>query len=150
MPDSTEPPAAREPWLGRSAIFSGAALAVAVSLAVIGAWQVVRGVLGVTSRSNLVFLFYLVILGGLTAGGKRAGRLRTDAPLTHGALAAIAAYALVAALTSAIRAATGQGTDPVEVIFHGFMSASAGILGGLLSTRRAQPSANPDETMEGR
>jgi len=119
------------------AVGVGAAVALAVALPVIVAGQALpRG-------SSLVVVLYLVLLAGLVAGGRVAGRRRPDAPLTHGALAALAATAtLLAAIVLVRRVAGESAPNVVAVMFNLLMSASAGILGGLLSTRKA-PAPGP-------
>ena len=114
------------------AVGAGALVALAVAVPVILAGQALpRG-------SSLVVVLYLVLLAGLVAGGRRAGRRRPDAPLTHGALAALATTgALLLAIVVVRRVAGESAPNLVAVVFNLLMAASAGILGGLLSTRKA-------------
>jgi len=122
------------------AVGAGAMVALAVAVPVILAGQALpRG-------SGLVVPLYLVLLAGLVAGGRRAGRRRPDAPLTHGALAALATTGTLLAAIVIVRKVAGESTpNVVAVVFNLLMSASAGILGGLLSTRKAPaaPAAEP-------
>jgi putative membrane protein (TIGR04086 family) len=120
------------------AVLAGARLAVLVAAAAIVVAQAVTSL--TDSDANL--LLYLVLLGGLVAGGRAAARRQLQSPLTHGALAALTAYvALILAIT-AIRLALGKEVaDPVSLVFNGLMAASAGIFGGYLAAMRPRRSA---------
>jgi hypothetical protein len=119
------------------AIALGAALAVAVAAAAIVAVQLIDAAVGLDRDSNLLLLFYAVLLGGFVAGGRLAASRRPDAPLAHGALAAVVAYVVLIGVISVVRLAGGRAApDPVAVVFNGLMSASVGILGGFLAARR--------------
>lgn len=120
------------------AVAVGAVLALAVAVTSIVTAQVIDATVGIDPGSNLVFLFYLVVVGGLVAGGRRAARRRPDAPLAHGALAALAAYAAIAVVSAVIRLATGRSPDAVALVFNALMSATAGIVGGLTVSWRRQ------------
>ncbi|HTJ75153.1 MAG TPA: hypothetical protein VL337_07285 [Acidimicrobiales bacterium] len=120
--------------IDRSAVQAGAILAAAVAAGAIVLAQAVKSLTG--TDANLVL--YLVLLGGLVAGGRVAGRRQPMAPLTHGALAAVAAYVALIVVITALRLALGKEVaDPVSLVFNGLMAASAGILGGYLAVRRA-------------
>jgi hypothetical protein len=118
---------------------AGTVLALAVALPVVGAVAVVDAIVGIGCRSNAGFLPYLLVLGGMVAGGRRAGRRRPDAPLTHGALAAVGAYAVVATLTTVERLLRSSSShcprSSAALVFNGLMSASAGVAGGFLAWR---------------
>ncbi len=122
----------------RRAVAAGAQLAVLVGAAAI---VVAQAVTSLTDRdANL--LLYLVLLGGLVAGGRVAALRRPESPLTHGALAALAAYVVLIVVITVIRLALGREVaDPVSLVFNGLMAASAGILGGYLAVRRSGRSA---------
>jgi putative membrane protein (TIGR04086 family) len=120
----------------RRAVLAGASLAVVVAGASIVVAQTVKSL---TDRdANL--LLYLVLLAGLAAGGRVAARRQPLSPLTHGALAALAAYAVLIAVITVIRLALGREVaDPVSLLFNALMSASAGIFGGYLAVVRPGP-----------
>ncbi|MDQ3643317.1 MAG: TIGR04086 family membrane protein [Actinomycetota bacterium] len=122
----------------RRAVAAGAQLAVLVGAAAI---VVAQAVTSLTDRdANL--LLYLVLLGGLVAGGRVAALRRPESPLTHGALAALAAYVVLIVVITVIRLALGREVaDPVSLVFNGLMAASAGIFGGYLAVRRSGRSA---------
>ena len=120
----------------RSAVVAGAKLAVIVAAASIAIAQAIKSL--TDSDANL--LLYLVLLGGLAAGGRVAGKRQPLSPLTHGALAALAAYVVLIVVITAIRLALGREVaDPVSLLFNGLMAASAGIAGGYLAIARPGP-----------
>jgi hypothetical protein len=81
---------------------------------------------------------YLVLLGGLGAGGRLAALRQPLWPLTHGALAALVAYVVLIVVITLIRLALGKEVaDPVSLVFNGLMAASAGMFGGYLALRQA-------------
>ena len=117
----------------RQAVLAGAKLAVIVAAASIVVAQAIKSL--TDSDANL--LLYLVLLGGLAAGGRAAGRRQPLSPLTHGALAALAAYVVLIAVITVIRLALDREVaDPVSLLFNGLMAASAGIFGGYLAIAR--------------
>lgn len=120
----------------RGAVLAGARLAVIVAVPAIILGQALESAAG----GNAVIPLYLVILGGLCAGGRLAALRQPEAPLTHGALAAIVAYvALVVAIVIIQLALGREVADPVSQVFNGLMAASAGMFGGYLAARRVGP-----------
>lgn len=118
----------------RSSVLAGARLAMIVAVPAIVLGQALESAAG----GNAVILLYLVILGGLCAGGRLAALRQPLAPLTHGALAAIAAYAALVAGIILIQLALGREVaDPVSLVFNGLMAASAGMFGGYLAAWQA-------------
>ncbi len=117
----------------RAAVLAGAKLALIVAAGSIVVAQTITSL--TDGDANL--LLYLVLLGGLAAGGRVAGRRQPEAPLTHGALAALSAYVVVIAVNTVIDLLRGQEVaDPVSLIFNGLMAASAGMFGGYLTLVR--------------
>lgn len=120
----------------RRAVTAGAIVAVAVAAVTVLAAQAVSSLTGTNANLPL----YFVLLGGLVAGGRVAGRRQPRSPLTHGALAAVSGFVVVVATTVVIRLALGRAlAAPVSLVFHLLMAASAGILGGYLAARRPRP-----------
>src|SRR6476620_7331294 len=79
----------------------------------------------------------LVIIIGMLFGGFVAGSKRTDAPLTHGALAAATAYVVAQAATLLVKAAKGSDLrSPVVYVFNLLLMASIGVVGGFIADRR--------------
>jgi len=126
--------------LDRRAIAAGAVLAAAVAGPAIALAQAVRSFTDTDANVAL----YLVLLGGLVAGGRAAALRQPRSPLTHGALAAECAYLALLAVVTAVRLALGKElADPVSFVFNGLMAASAGISGGYLAARRPAPEPEP-------
>ncbi|MFN2506452.1 MAG: hypothetical protein ABR540_19945 [Acidimicrobiales bacterium] len=121
------------PRIGWSAVLAGAAIAVAVAVLTILVVEVVDAIVGIDGGSNWVFAFYAVVLAGVVVGARRAAQRRADAPIVHGVVTALTAYAVVAVAASAVRLAADKTPDPVPLAFNALMAASAGILGGLLA-----------------
>ena len=124
---------ARTVNVDRKAVLAGAGLAVLVAATAI---IVAQAVTSLTDRdANL--LLYLVLLGGLATGGWMAASRQPTSPLTHGALAALAAYVILIVVITAIRLALGRDlADPVSLVFNGLMAASAGVMGGYVAAAR--------------
>jgi len=114
---------------------AGTALSLAVILVTMVLVEVVDSTVGIGHGSDWVFVFYAIALAGLVAGGWRAARRRPDAPLLHGVLAVLAAYAIVALFGVVLRISTDRDLDPVAFAFNALMAASAGILGTVLAER---------------
>ncbi len=117
----------------RSAVLAGAKLAVIVGGASIVVAQAIKSLTDMDAN----LLLWFVLLGGLVAGGRLAGRSQPLSPLTHGALAALSAYVALIVVITALRLALGREVaDPVSLLFNGLMAASAGIFGGYLAIVR--------------
>lgn len=115
----------------RGAVLAGARLAVFVAVPAI----VLGEALG---SAGAAIPLYLVVLGGLCAGGRLAALRQPESPLTHGALAAIAAYVTLVVAIILIQLALGREVaDPVALVFNGLMAASAGMFGGYLAAWQA-------------
>lgn len=108
-----------------------AALALALPAGLIGAVVVEH------ESNNGVFVFFLVIMAGMLAGGFVAGSKRPDSPLTHGALAGTAAYVVAQVVTVFVRVLDGADLrSPAVYVFNALLAASLGIVGGLVAERR--------------
>ena len=121
----------------RGAVLAGARLAVVVAAAAIVVAQAITSL----TEGDANLLLYLVLLGGLVAGGRLAALRQPLTPLTHGALAAIAAYVALIVVITAIRLALDKEVaDPISLVFNGLMAASAGMFGGYLAIRKVSRS----------
>lgn len=119
--------------IDRKAVGAGvvAALVLALPAGLIGA------VVVDDESNNGVFVFFLVIMAGMLVGGFVAGSKRPDSPLTHGALAAVVAYALAQTVTVLVRVlGDTKLRSPVVYIFNALLMASLGVVGGLIAERR--------------
>lgn len=116
----------------------GTAVGVAVTLPVLVAFRLADP----GEDSNLTFVFFAAVFAAWAAAGAVAARRRPDAPFAHGLAAALAAWAVFAAVRLVVLAA--RGPDPesdtpttiVYVAFNGLVAATAGILGATLVQRR--------------
>jgi len=97
-----------------------------------------NGAIGVSDEANNgVFAFYFVIMAGMLAGGFVAGSKRPDAPLTHGAVAALLAYAVAQLLAVLVKVVAGSKLrSPAVYVFDALLMASLGTVGGLIAERR--------------
>ena len=121
----------------RSAVLAGARLSIVVGAGAILLAQAVRSLTGVSISPFL----YFVTLGGFCAGGRLSALRQPMTPLTHGGLAAIAAYVALLVVFTVIRVALGREVaDPVYLVFNGLMAISAGMFGGYLAIRKVSRS----------
>jgi len=108
-----------------------AALTLALPAGLIGA------VVVNDDSNNGVFVFFVLIMAGMLVGGFVAGSKRPDAPLMHGAVAAVVAYAVAQALTLIVRLLDGSDLrSPVVYVFNTLLMASLGVVGGLVAELR--------------
>ena len=124
------------PQVDGRAVRVGAAVALVVGVVAVLAYQLVDAVAHFTEESNWVFAFFAVVAAGWVAGGGVAARRRPDAPLTHGALAAIAGYAGLALVVTVISAATGGGVPFWTLVLLLTIAAFCGIVGALAGAFR--------------
>jgi hypothetical protein len=123
--------------LNRSAVGAGAvaALPVVLPAVVANAWLTGRD----DPSVGLVVLSYLVVLLGFAFGGFAAARSSgAGTPLQHGAAGALAAWAVLQAISIVVRWARGDGISLLSIVFTGLLAASAGVIGGILATRVPQ------------
>lgn len=110
------------------------AMGVAVPAALIG--KVVSDSMGDEEPSNIVFLFFAIVLAGFVAGGFAAATRASHAPFSNGALAALTAYALVQGIALAFILLDGETVKWGQIVFNGLVANGSGMLGGLLASRR--------------
>jgi hypothetical protein len=88
-------------------------------------------------ESNLVFVFLLAVLTGFGAGAYVAARRAETGPLTNGALAAVAAFAIVQGVGSARRLVVGEPISLASIAFAALLAYSCGLVGAAVARRRA-------------
>lgn len=122
--------------IGSGAVLAGGAVSLGTLVVVVIAFDVIDATAGIPTNSNWVFAFYAVALAGLIAGARVAAIRRPDAPLMHGLLASVGAYAVLAVTAAVGRVVLDRGVDPVALAFNGLIAASAGVLGTVVAERR--------------
>lgn len=115
---------------------AGVALAICVPAAILA--QVLDEAGSVEDDSSWLLVLFGVILFGMATGGYVAANLRLDAPLTNSAVAAVAAYLLVQTVGAVRLLAAGDDVTWAAIPFFALLSATAGMVGGLVADRRAR------------
>ncbi|MFP5577442.1 MAG: hypothetical protein ACLGIZ_04280 [Acidimicrobiia bacterium] len=118
------------------AVGAGVALAICVPAAILA--QVLDEAGTVDDDSSWLLVLFGVILVGMAAGGFVAANRRLDAPLSNGAVAALAAYLLVQTIGAIRLLASGDDVTWVAIPFFALLSAAAGMTGGLVADHRAR------------
>lgn len=86
--------------------------------------------------SNWVLVLFGLVLLGFLAGGFVAARRAPEAPLTHGAAAAFAAYLLVQGYGVIRHLVAGDDLRWVGIAFTALLAATCGIVGALVAGLR--------------
>lgn len=115
------------------ALGAAAAMAVTVPAAVLGE----RSADATDEPSNLVFLWFVLVLAGFVLGGFLAARAAPGAPFSNGAVAALLAYALVQGVGVVLVLVRGERLRLAQLAFNALVAYASGLLGGLLASRRA-------------
>ena len=118
------------------AVGAGIALAICVPAAILA--QVLDEAGSVDDDSSWLLVLFAVILVGMGVGGHAAAVRRLDAPLTNGAVAALAAYLLVQGIGAVRLLASGDDVTWAAIPFFALLSAAAGMAGGLVADHRAR------------
>jgi CHASE2 domain-containing sensor protein len=109
--------------------------ATAGLLVVVPAAIIANRALGGRASNGWVWLFLLVVMAGFGLSGVVAGRLRSDTPMLHGALAAALAC-VVTQVFGLIVAVSGDGSVSLLVAPLALLLAvSAGVAGSLAGDR---------------
>jgi putative membrane protein (TIGR04086 family) len=124
------------------AVAVGAAVAICLAVPPVLIYIVLHDADVIGDKSSLALIFYALAMIGFATGGFVAASKRPDTPLTHGALAAFAGFALVQAIGVAVIVLRGDTVHWVQIIFNALLSAGLGLLGGLVATRRAEAAQN--------
>jgi hypothetical protein len=118
------------------AVGLGIVVAIGISVPLALVYQLLRD--SYTS-TVLQVVFLLLVLAGLVAGGFVAGWKGPRTPLTHGILAALAAYLLLQVVTLVLLIARSEDLDfdtLVEIVFNAGLAAGMGLLGGWIANWR--------------
>jgi putative membrane protein (TIGR04086 family) len=118
------------------AIGLGAVVAIAITLPLAVLSQLLSDY-GDGGGSAVVILFFFLVLAGFVVGGFVAGWRQPAAPLSHGILAALAAYVIVQGIGIVLNLARGDDVDVVRIVFTAGLVAGMGLLGGWIANWRA-------------
>jgi putative membrane protein (TIGR04086 family) len=121
------------PRIERTAVLTGAITSLTIGVATILAYQVVEAAADPGDDSILPILFSLVIVAGWVVGGLVAARRDSGAPLTSGALAALASVVVIAVVGSAINIASGDDVRWKYIVLFAIVAATAGIFGAVIA-----------------
>jgi hypothetical protein len=106
-------------------------MAVGVPVATIGSVVLDEG-------SDFVFFFAVLALLGFLAGGFVAGARQPDTPMMHGALAALAGFAVAQSVAAVLQVIRDEDVSPVAIVFNAVLAANIGLVGGWAAARRTQ------------
>jgi putative membrane protein (TIGR04086 family) len=119
------------------ALAVGVWVAVAVALPAV----LVAQIADATSRGDdppaIVYPLFVVTLAGLGLGGFVAASKRPDAPLRHGILAALVAFAVMQGIGVVRNLVAGNDIAVLAVAFNATVAALLGLVGGLVADRRS-------------
>ena len=121
------------------AVGMGAAAAVVIILPPTLVARALKGDDLEGQESYLWVVAVVAVFAGFAVGGHLAAVRRPDAPLLHSALSAVAAFAVLAALTVVRRLANGDGLSVPLVTTLALMlqiAVSLAVLGGYVAMRR--------------
>jgi len=118
--------------LDRSSLGLGALTTMAVGVPVASIGSVV-----LDEGSDLVFFFGVLALVGFFAGGYVAGFRQPDAPMAHGALAALGGFAVSQAVAALLQLARDESVSLVYVAFNAMVATNVGLVGGIVGARRS-------------
>jgi putative membrane protein (TIGR04086 family) len=121
--------------LNRSALLNGTGIALAIAVPAALVSQALDS--GDNPSGAALAIAFVIVLAAFLFGGLVAGDRAPDAPLTHGALAALLAFALVQGVGTARRAIAGDDINVLAIPFNAMLAGSIGVFGGYLASWRA-------------
>jgi putative membrane protein (TIGR04086 family) len=119
------------------ALAVGVWVAVAVALPAVLIAQIADAVTSGEDPPVIVYPLFVVTLAGLGLGGFVAASKRPDAPLRHGILAALVAFAVMQGIGVVRNLVAGNDIAVVPIAFNATISALLGLVGGLVADRRS-------------
>jgi hypothetical protein len=90
-------------------------------------------VLDDSSSTLWIYLFGLLAVFGFLTAGYGAGRIRSDTPMIHGAIAGLACYVAIQLFGVIFRLIRGDSINPLQYPFLAMLSAALGASGGLFA-----------------
>jgi len=90
-------------------------------------------VLDDSSATIWIYIFGLILVFGFLTAGYGAGRIRSDTPMIHGAIAGLTCYAAIQLFGVVSRVIRGDSINPWQYPFLAMFSASLGASGALFA-----------------
>lgn len=90
-------------------------------------------VLDDSSASIWIYIFGLILVFGFMTAGYGAGRVRSDTPMIHGAIAGLACYVVIQVFGVLSRLLRGESINPLQYPFLALFSAALGTSGALFA-----------------
>lgn len=90
-------------------------------------------VLDDSSATVWIYVFGLILVFGFMTAGYGAGRVRSDTPMIHGAIAGVACYAAIQLFGVVSRLLRGESINPWQYPFLAMLSAALGASGALFA-----------------
>lgn len=122
--------------IDRLAIVRGVAVAICICLPAALAAQALVDVPEGEDPPATVFLFFALVLVGFALGGWWAARSAPAAPYSNGAIAALAAFAVIQGVALVVRLVAGDSVNIPALVFNGLVAYGAGLLGAAIWSRR--------------
>lgn len=119
-------------------VLVGAAVALAIAIPAAVTAQVLDNSDSVDDNSTWLMVLFAVVVAAMVTGGFVAATRRADAPLTNGAVAALAAYIVVQTVGAVRLVVVGDPVTWTAIPFFALLSTAAGMAGGLLADNRAR------------
>ena len=110
----------------RSAVIAGL-------LVLVPAIVVLTLVLDDSSATFWIYVFGLIMVFGFATAGYGAGRMRSDTPMIHGAVAGFGCYVVIQTFGALFRLLRGDEINPLQYPFLAMFSAALGASGALFA-----------------
>lgn len=107
--------------------------ALAGLLVLVPAIIVLTLVLDDSASSAWIYLFGLIMVFGFLTAGYGAGRIRSDTPMIHGAIAGVSCYVVIQGFGAISRLVRGESINPLQYPFLAVFSAALGASGALFA-----------------
>jgi predicted permease len=124
----------RSPLLEPRAVGAGAVLAVVIALPAALVGEAAAD--GEDDPSGLVLLCFVVVLLAFAAGGWLAARGAADAPFSNGAVAALAAFAVIQLGGIAANLVQDDPVEGASIAFSALLATASGLVGAIVATRQ--------------
>ena len=120
------------------AVLRGASIAICICLPAALVAQALVDVDEGEDPSNVVFVFFALVLAGFALGGWWAARAAPTAPFSNGAVAALAAFVVIQGVALVVRVVGDEPVNVPALVFNATVAYGAGLLGALVWRRQHQ------------